>query len=309
MPLLPAEHNSRPPRIEQLPGGKKHATCAKVGYGPPSATLGTPFIPRGQHQPGARTQGRLPEGTPRPPSRPGPQRRAPGGARGSAGGAGPQPGMSSAAQPSVAGRLHQTPRGAAAHAAGRAGPSRRAGRLGPGRVSSGRAQAHASGRLRRGLLLPVSSPASPPPPYLRLQPARPQAASTPSGPARRGPTRPRPRSPRVSEEERRLRNRQPPPVPPPPPASPPRGGRTLPPPPPRPMGGPACGRRARPSRRTAPPANRERPGCGRRARGGGVDRGAAGWAGVAAATLPGVPPPLARGGGPQLLRPVARKGL
>lgn len=47
------------------------------------------------------------------------------------------------------------------------------------------------------------------------RPARPQAASTPSGPARRGPTRPRPRSPRVGEEERRLRNRQPPPVPPP----------------------------------------------------------------------------------------------
>lgn len=63
-----------------------------------------------------------------------------------------------------------------------------------------------------------------------LQPARSQAASTPSGPARRGPTRPRPRSPRVSQEERRLRNLLPPPVPPPqppqppppPPASPPR---------------------------------------------------------------------------------------
>lgn len=52
--------------------------------------------------------------------------------------------------------------------------------------------------------------------YLRLQTACAQAASTSSGPARRGPTRPRPRSPRVSEEERRLRNRQPPPVPPPP---------------------------------------------------------------------------------------------
>lgn len=65
-----------------------------------------------------------------------------------------------------------------------------------------------------------SPPASPRPPYLRLQPARPQAASTPSGPARRGPTRPRPRS----EEERRLRNPQPPPVPQPP-ASFPRPGR------------------------------------------------------------------------------------
>lgn len=142
-------------------------------------------------------------------------------------GAGPGPGMSSAAPPSVAGRLHQTPRGAAARAAGRAGPSQQAGRPGPGRVSSGWGRAHASGRRRRGLLLlpqPACGLLTWP-----LQLACSQAASTPSGPARRGPTRPRPRSPRVSQEERRLRNRQPPPVPPPqppqlppPPASPPR---------------------------------------------------------------------------------------
>lgn len=63
----------------------------------------------------------------------------PGGSAGVGGwrlGAGPRPGMSSAAPPGVAGRLHQTPRGAAARAAGRAGPSRPAGRLRAGRLSS-----------------------------------------------------------------------------------------------------------------------------------------------------------------------------
>lgn len=112
--------------------------------------------------------------------------------------------------------MHQTLSGATARAAGRPGPSRRAGRLRPGWVSSRRVRAHASGRLRRGLHLLLPQPARPRLPYLRLQTACAQAASTSSGPARRGPTRPRPRSPRVSEEERRLRNRQPPPVPPPP---------------------------------------------------------------------------------------------
>ena len=132
--------------------------------------------------------------------------------------------MRSAAPPGVAGRLHQTPRGATARAAGRAGPSRQAGRPGPGRVSSGRGRAHASGRRRRGLLL-LPQPArglltcasSPP------APKRPPLPAAPHGAAR-----PRPPGPRVGEEERRLRNRQPPPVPQPPPAppgSPPRRGR------------------------------------------------------------------------------------
>lgn len=194
--------------------------------------------------------------------------------------------MSSAAPPSVAGRLHQTPRGAAARAAGRAGPSQQAGRPGPGWVSSGWGRAHASGRRRRGLLLlpqPARGLLTWP-----LQPARSQAASTPSGPARRGPTRPRPRSPRVSQEERRLRNRLPPPVPPPqppqpppPPASPPRRVR-------------ARGRCRRdqwerrlvgdtpfPPRRAGSPANCGRSRRGRRARGGGVSHGSAGQAGLA----------------------------
>lgn len=134
--------------------------------------------------------------------------------------------MSSAAPPGVAGRLHQTPRGAAARAAGRAGPSRPAGRLRPGRVSLGPACTQASGRLRRGLLL-FPQPARPPAASLPAPPARPPPGGLHSErPRAARPDGPRPRSPQVSEEERRLRNRQPPPVPPPPPpASPPRPGR------------------------------------------------------------------------------------
>lgn len=129
-------------------------------------------------------------GAPRLSSRLGPAAR---GARGSAGvggwrrGAGRRPGMSSAVPPGVAGRLHQTPRGAAARAAGPRGAFR-ASRPPParhGQVSSGRARAHASSRLGRGLLLP--------------QPARPPArglhtcASGPPAP-RRPPLRVAPRS-------------------------------------------------------------------------------------------------------------------
>ncbi|CAI9161806.1 unnamed protein product [Rangifer tarandus platyrhynchus] len=88
--------------------------------------------------------------------------------------------MSSAAPPSVAGRLHQTPRGASARAAGRAGPSQQAGRPGPGRVSSRWGRAHASGRRRRGLLL-LLQPARGLLTW-RLQPACSQEASTPSAP-------------------------------------------------------------------------------------------------------------------------------
>lgn len=137
------------------------------------------------------------------------------------GGAGPRPGMSSA-PPGVARRLHQTPLRAPARAAKPPGAFRPTCGIGQGQVSSCRAGAYASGGLGRGLL--------PQPLRARTRglltcasgrPARPQTAFTPSGPARRGPTRPRPRSPRVGEEERRLRNRQPPPVPPPrPPAFP-----------------------------------------------------------------------------------------
>lgn len=143
------------------------------------------------------------------------------------GGAEPQPGMSSA-PPGVARRLHQTPLRAPARADKPPGAFRAnlLNPAGPGLLGPGRAGAYASGGLGRGLL--------PQPLRARTRglltcasgrPARPQTASTPSGPARRGPTRPRPRSPRVGEEERRLRNRQPPPVPPPrPPAFPSSSG-------------------------------------------------------------------------------------
>ncbi|XP_055224879.1 atherin-like [Gorilla gorilla gorilla] len=134
--------------------------------------------------------------------------------------------MSSASPPGVAGRLHQTPRGAAARASSLAWPSR-ASR--PSGARAGFPRAGPAPSRAAGVAAASSSPFSgrpPRPPYLLLQPACPQAASTPSGPARCGPSRPRPHSPRVSEEERRLRNRQPPPVPQPrPPASPTRRGR------------------------------------------------------------------------------------
>lgn len=87
-------------------------------------------------------------------------------------GAGPGPGMSSEASPGVAGRLHQTPRGAAARAAGRAGPSQQAGRLGPGRARAplaGAAPTRAAGSTAasqlsqpaRGLLTCATSPPAP----------------------------------------------------------------------------------------------------------------------------------------------------
>lgn len=122
--------------------------------------------------------------------------------------------MSSASPPpGVAGRLHQTPRGAAARASSLAGPSRASRPSGAG---AGFPRAGPAPRRAAGAVAASSSPLSGRPPrplYLLLQPACPQAASTPSGPAQCGPSRPRPHSPRVSEEERRLRNRQPPPVP------------------------------------------------------------------------------------------------
>lgn len=140
-------------------------------------------------------------------------------------GAGRRPGMSSDAPPGVAGRLHQTPRGAAAaRAAGRADPSRPAGRLGQaGSPPAGPAPMRAAGSAAASSFS-LSSPAA----SLPAPPARPPPGGLHSErPRTRGPTRPRPLSLRVSEEERRLRNRQPPPVPPPPPppASPPRRGR------------------------------------------------------------------------------------
>lgn len=175
--------------------------------------------------------GRVLEGPPGPPSLPRLGRGAPGeggsagvGAR--RGGAGPRPEMSSV-PPGVARRLHQTPLRAPTRATSRQGPSGPACRFGQGRVSSGRAAAYASGGLHRGLLpRPLRARTRGLLTCASGRPARPQAASTPSGPARRGPTRPRPRSPRDGKEERRLRNRQPPPVPPPrpPPAFPLLGG-------------------------------------------------------------------------------------
>lgn len=135
-------------------------------------------------------EGRVSErSTPRLASRPQPGGEGRPGSAGVGGrrlGAGRRPGMSSA-PPGVARRLHQTPRGAPARDSSREGPSGPSGRRRPGRARS-----HASSRLGRGLLLLHSLARPPRPPYLRLRPARPQAASTPSGPERPDPTRPDP---------------------------------------------------------------------------------------------------------------------
>lgn len=212
-------------------------------------------------------------------------------------GAGRRPGMSSDAPPGVAGRLHQTPRGAAAaRAAGRADPSRPAGRLGQaGSPPAGPAPMRAAGSAAASSFS-LSSPAA----SLPAPPARPPPGGLHSErPRTRGPTRPRPLSLRVSEEERRLRNRQPPPVPPPPPPRLPL------------LAGAARATAAATTNGgaglqvTRPPLVTGRAdsqslmsGCGRRARGEGVGCGAAGLAGVAEADCLAAPP--AQSGGEEL---------
>lgn len=167
-------------------------------------------------------------GTPRPPPRPGPAAR---GARGERGGRRVAPRRWAAARDELSG-----PAGCCRQVASDAARGRR-----PRRWPRGAFPASRPPQAGPGLLGPARQPgerpAPPRPPPLPS--ARPPAASLPAPPARPPPgglhserpraarrDGPRPRSPRVSEEERRLRNRQPPPVPPPPPpASPPRPGR------------------------------------------------------------------------------------
>lgn len=173
---------------------------SKVRFGPPSI-LGTPSIPRGQCAPGLSRRTSQGAGFWRghlvlhPFPDWGEGRPGRGGSKGVGamqGGAGPRPEMSSA-PPGVARRLHQTPLRAPARATSRQGPSGPACRFEQGRVSSGWAAAYASGGLHCGLLpRPLRERARGLLTCTSGRPARPQAASTPSGPARRGQTRPDP---------------------------------------------------------------------------------------------------------------------
>lgn len=250
---------------------------------------GTPCIPRGQYAPGlsplpvSPTEAGFRRGhtsSPAPP-RPRPAAR---GARGERGGRRAAPRLWAAARDELSGpagccrqvasdaargrRPRRGPRGAfPASRPPQAGP----GLLGPGlhpgeRPAPPRPPPLPSARPpARGLLTCASSPPAPRRPPLRAAPrgaARRTQASQPAS-QRGGATVTKPAASARSAATATGFPSSPGPRAPPPP------------PPPRPIGAPACGRRAHPSRRAAPPANRERPGCGRRARGGGDGRAAA----------------------------------
>lgn len=167
----------------------------KIRYGPPPVILGTPFIPRGQYEPGLSephiSEGWILEGVHRAfQPVPGPRWGAPGGAQGSAGGAvalGDSQGWA------------QRPRWVLPAGCIRRRAGRRLRRRQRGAFPTSRAAPCSSGwpapTQAAGSTAAFSSsnpPAGPRPPYLHLQPARLQAASSPSGPARRGPARPDP---------------------------------------------------------------------------------------------------------------------
>lgn len=172
--------------------------------------------------------------------------------------------------PGVAGRLHQTPRGAAARDASCAGPARPAGRsgsprAGPAPTRAAGSTAASSSPPACGLLTCASSPPAPRRPPLRA--------------ARRGAARPDPGlAARRSDgyetcSLRPFRSHRLPFL-----ARAARATAAA-----RPIGAATCGRRALPSQWAAPPANHGRPGRGRRALGGGVGQGGEGLAGVVGA--------------------------